>query len=218
MLERISNISLEADFNKSRRGKYGSIKGNLYAGSSFSINDSISFSPASKYLSRANWLLKEFHQSKDGKMVIEFSYDGFSFEVSLDSETLSSIQSIVYKITKDKNQNRFDNNISATFKVSIGESSNRHPLQKELKGLEQLFIRFSSLNINSELNTFNYELINTLLEGMYTLLQNDFEYLNNTLLQFLEKQTNLKVGTLVSRFHGASTEISLQKIKPNILA
>ncbi len=214
MLERIGNISFETDFNKSKRLKYGSYKGNLYAGSSFDINDSISFSPASKYLSRANWLLKEYHQSKEGKIIVEFNYDGFCFEVSLDIETLGTINSLVYKISKDGVQNSLEKNVSATFKISIGETSQKLPPQKELRGLEQLFMRFSTLNLNNELNIYNYELIDTLLEGMYSLLQNDFEYLNNTLLQFIEKQTNLKVGSLVSKFRDVKTEISLQKIKP----
>lgn len=214
MLERIGNISFETDFNKSKRSKYGRYKGNLYAGSSFDINDSISFSPASKYLSRANWLLKEYHQSKEGKIIVEFNYDGFCFEVSLDIETLGTINSLVYKISKDGVQNSLEKNVSATFKISIGETSQKLPPQKELRGLEQLFMRFSTLNLNNELNIYNYELIDTLLEGMYSLLQNDFEYLNNTLLQFIEKQTNLKVGSLVSKFRDTKTEISLQKIKP----
>lgn len=218
MLERIGNISFETDFNKSKRPKYGSYKGNLYAGSSFDINDSISFSPASKYLSRANWLLKEYHQSKEGKIIVEFNYDGFCFEVSLDVETLGTINSLVYKISKDGVQNSLEKHVSATFKISIGETSQKLPPQKELRGLEQLFMRFSTLNLNNELNIYNYELIDTLLEGMYSLLQNDFEYLNNTLLQFIEKQTNLKVGSLVSKFRDATTEISLQKIKPFSLA
>ncbi len=214
MLERIGNISFESDFNKSKRRKYGSYKGNLYAGSSFDINDSISFSPASKYLSQANWLLKEYHQSNEGKIIVEFNYDGFCFEVSLDIETLGTINSIVYKISKDDVQNLIEKQVSATFKISIGESPQKPPLQKELRGLEQLFIRFATLNLNNELNIYNYELIDTLLEGMYSSVQNDFEYLNNTLLQFIEKQTNMKVGSLVGKFRHASTEISIQKIKP----
>ncbi|MCF6269669.1 MAG: hypothetical protein L3J41_08165 [Melioribacteraceae bacterium] len=214
MLERIGNISFENDFSKSKRRKYGSYKGNLYAGSSFDINDSISFSPASKYLSRANWLLKEYHQSNEGKINLEFNYHGFSFEVSFDLETLGTINSLVYKISKDVVQNLQEKNVSATFKISIGKSSQKLPLQKELRGLEQLFARFATLNLNNELNIYNYELIETLLEGMYSLLQNDFEYLNSTLLQFIEKQTNMRVGSLVAKFHNVSTEISLQKIKP----
>jgi hypothetical protein len=219
MLERIANISLESDFKKSRRSnKYSKFKSHLYSKAAFDVNDSISFSPASKYLSRANWLLKEFHQSNEGKIIVEFNYAGFSFDVSLDLETLSSINSIVYKISKDRIENRYDKNISAIFKVSIGNASKGLSLQKELKGLEQLFNRFSLLELENELNRYNYELIDTLLEGMYLLLQSDFEYLNNTLLQFLEKQTNKKVGSLTSRFRGATTEITLQKIKPISLA
>lgn len=212
MLERIGNISFETDFNKSKPRRYSSYKGNLYADASFDINDSISFSPASKYLSRANWLLKEYHQSNEGKIIVEFNYDGFCFEVSLDMETLGTINSLVYKISKDEVQNLLEKRVSATFKISIGESSQKSPIQKELKGLEQLFVRFSTLNLNNELNIYNYELIDTLLEGMYSLLQNDFEYLNSTLLQFIEKQTNRKVGSLISKFHNASTKISLQKL------
>ncbi|MCF6270910.1 MAG: hypothetical protein L3J41_14430 [Melioribacteraceae bacterium] len=214
MLERIGNISFEADFNKQKRRKYGSYKGSAYAGSSFDINDSISFSPASKYLSQANWLLKEYHQSNEGKIIVEFNYDGFCFEVSLDIETLSTINSLVYRISKDGVQNSLEKDISATFKISIGESSQKLPLQKELRGLEMLFNRFGTLNLNNELNIYNYELIDTLLEGMYQLLQNDFEYLNNTLLQFIEKQTNKNAGSLTAKFRNESTEISLQKIKP----
>ena len=213
MLERISNISLEVDFNRSKRGKYSRFKSGLYDNSSFDINDSISFSPASKYLSKAGWLLKEFHQTIDEKVIVEFIYSGFYFEVSLNLQSINSLETVAYAIRKDSLTNLEDNPVIASLKVAIGGSNSLMPVHKELRGLDQLFQRFSSLNLQSELNIYNYELINTLLEGIYTLLQSDFEYLNTVLLNFLEKQTNKKLVFLLSKAK-ETTELNLLKIKP----
>lgn len=214
MLERISNISLEADFKKSKKGRYSSFKGGLYSNSSFDINDSISFSPASKYLSRANWLLKEYRKSKDNKVIVEFIYNGFYFEVSLDLQRLNDIETVVYSIRKDNTLINSFKPISASLKVTIGGKNNSSPIQKELKGLDQLFQRFASLNLKNELNSYNYELIDTLLEGIYSSLQSDFTYLNNILLNFLEKQTNVKLDYVHNKNNNNQTTLSLLKVKP----
>lgn len=213
MLERISNISLEADFNKSKRGRYSRLKGGFYSNTSFDINDSISFSPASKYLSRAGWVLREFHQSSDEKVIVEFIYGGFYFEVSINLQDINSLETVVYAIRKDSLINHESNPISASLRVAMGGINSSLPIQKEMKGLEQLFMRFSSLYLGSELNIYNYELIDTLLEGIYTLLQSDFIYLNNVLFNFLEKQTNKKIILLLNKQNEA-TNLNLLKIKP----
>ncbi|MDA3859920.1 MAG: hypothetical protein PF445_01725 [Melioribacteraceae bacterium] len=213
MLERISNISLETDFKKSKKGRYSSFKGGLYSNSSFDINDSISFSPASKYLSKANWLLKEFHQTSEDKVVVEFVYNGFYFEVSVNLLKISESDTLTYLIRKDSSFVHENNPIIASFKVAVGGTTNALPLQKELKGLEQLFQRFTSLNLESELNIYNYELIDTLLEGVYSLLQSDFTYLNTVLFNFLEKQTNKKINVVLNKIKKI-TELNLLKIKP----
>ncbi len=217
MLERISNISLDADFKKSKKGRYSSFKGGIYSRPPFNLedNDSISFSPASKYLSKANWLLKEFNQSSEDKVVVEFIYRGFNFEVSLDLQRISSIETIMFVVHKDNSMLSDNNSIVAMFKVSLGDCTISQPIQKELRGLEQLFQRFTSLELKSELNIYNYELIDTLLEGIYSLLQSDFTYLNNVLLKFLEKQTNKKFKCLFDKKKGTSTQLNLVKIKPN---
>lgn len=214
MLERISNISLETDFKKSKKGKYSHFKGGLYANNKFEINDSISFSPASKYLSRSNWILKEFHQSSDESVVVEFIYSGFFFEVSVNLQRINEIEAVTYIIRKDSSISTEYNPIITTLRVSVKENNNSFPPQKELKGLVQLFQRFSSLNLKSELNIYNYELIDTLLEGIYSSLQSDFAYLNNVLFNFLEKQTNKKIIPLLKK---GTTELNLQKISPYLI-
>jgi hypothetical protein len=218
MLERISNISLDTDFKKSKKGRYSNFKGGLYSNSTFDINDSISFSPASKYLSRANWLLKEFHQSAENKVIVEFIYNGFYFEVSLDLQRINDIETVVYLIKKEDTFITSHNPISASFKITIGGNNNSNPIQKELRGLEQLFQRFSSLELNSELNIYNYELIDTLLEGIYSSLQSDFTYLNNVLLNFLEKQTNIKLNQVLNKNNNSQTKLNLLKVKPNVIS
>ncbi len=216
MLDRIGNISLEVDFNKSRKGKYSSFKGGLYDNSTFDINDSISFSPASKFLSRANWILKEFHHSADDKIIVEFIYGGFYFEANLDIQSVSSMETINYIIRKEESFRLENNPTIATLRIATGSVNEAMPLQKELKGLFQLFQRFSALDLKSELNIYNYELIDTLLDGIYSSLQSDFAYLNNILINFLEKQTDKKLNVLLNKVK-KSTEVNLLKIKPYLI-
>ncbi|MBU0472788.1 MAG: hypothetical protein KKF62_01355 [Bacteroidetes bacterium] len=213
MLERIGNVSLEVDFNKSKKGKYSHSKGGIYENASFNINDSISFSPASKYLSRANWLLKEFQHSSEDKVIVEFIYGGFYFEVHLDLKSINSLETISYTIRKDDSIRVEINPIIASLKIVIGTANESMPLQKELKGLGQLFNRFTSLDLKNELNIYNYELIDTLLDGIYSSLQSDFTYLNNILFNFLEKQTNRKLNVMLNKNKNA-TELNLIKIRP----
>lgn len=217
MLERISNISLEVDFKKSGKKKYSSFKGRAYTKALFDVDDTISFSPASKYLVRAKWVLKDFNQSADDTILLGFFYCGYNFEVSLNLKRASSIETIVYVISRDNSLFSEEDVVIATLKTTLGGGSISLLSQKELSGLDLLFQRFNSLDLRSELNTFNHELIDTLLEGIYTLLQNDFSYLNYVLLNFLEKQTNIKLGCLLERNKRAKTELSLLKIKPSII-
>jgi len=213
MLERIGNISLEIDFQKSKRGKYSQTKGGIFENTTFKANDSISFSPASKYLSRANWLLKEFNHSAEDKVLIEFIYGGYYFEVNLDIKNINLMETINYSIRRENHLNLEISQIIATIRTYIGEGNDSMPLQRELKGLDHLFQRFSSLNLKNELNIYNYELIDTLLDGIYTTLQNDFTYLNGILINFLEKQTNRKLNNLLNK-NKRTTELNLLKIKP----
>lgn len=215
MLERISNISLDTDFKKSKKGRYSQFKGELFSNSAFDVNDSISFSSASKYLSRAGWLLKEFKQTAGDKVVVEFNYYGFHFEVSLDLERINNIETVIYSIKKDGILVSPAKLIQTSFKITIGGFDINYPMQKELKGLDQLFQRFETLELNNELNLFNYELIDTLLDGFYTSLQSDFTYLNIVLFHFLEKQTNRKFDVLFNKNKDANTRINILKIRPN---
>ncbi len=217
MLERISNISLEVDFKKSSKRKYSNFKGRADTKAFFDVDDSISFSPASKYLSRANWVLKDFNQSADDLVLIEFYYCGYNFEVSLNLKRASSIETVAYVISQDNSLFSEEASVVATLKSTVGGGSVSSLSQKELSGLDLLFQRLASLDLRSELNAFNHELIDTLLEGIYPLLQNDFTYLNYVLLNFLEKQTNIKLGCLLERNKRARTELSLLKIKPSVL-
>ncbi len=218
MLEKISNISLDTDFKKSKKGRYSHFKGGLYSGSSFDINDSISFSPASKYLSKANWLLKEYSQTPESKVVVEFIYYGFSFIVSIDLQRVGDIETVIYSIKKDETLLSNPKSISATLKVALGWDDNSSTIQKELKGLDQLFQRLISLDIKSELNSYNYELIDTLLEGIYSVLQSDFTYLNHVLFNFLEKQTSMKLSHVLNKNKNLRTKLNLLKVKPNIVS
>jgi len=216
MLERIGNISLEIDFKKSKRGKYSQVKGGLYENTTFEVNDSISFSPASKYLSKANWLLKEFNQSAEDKVLVEFIYGGYYFEVNLDIKNIGSMETINYSIRRENASNLEINQIIATIRTYFGKVNDAMPLQRELKGLNQLFQRFSELNLKNELNIYNYELLDTLLDGIYFTLQNDFTYLNGVLINFLEKQTYRKLNILLNK-NNRTTELNLLKIKPFLI-
>lgn len=213
MLERIGNISLEIDFKKSKRGKYSHAKGGVFENAAFKANDSISFSPASKYLSRANWLLKEFNHSAEDKVWVEFIYGGYYFEVNLDIKNINSMETINYSIRREDPLKLENDQIIATIRAHIGEGNDSMPLQRELKGLNQLFQRFFSLNLKNELNIYNYELIDTLLDGIYSTLQNDFTYLNCILINFLEKQTDRKLNILLNK-NKRTTDLNLLKIKP----
>lgn len=215
MLERISNISLDTDFKKSKKGRYSQFKGELYSHSSFDVNDSISFSSASKYLSKAGWLLKEFKQTTGDKVIVEFNYNSYCFEVSLDLERINNIETVIYSIHKDETFISFAKPILASFKISIGGFDGDYPMQKELRGLDHLFQRFETLELNNELNLYNYELIDTLLEGFYTSLQSDFTYLNIVLFNFLEKQTNRKFNVLFNKNRDVTTKINILKVKPS---
>ncbi|MCK5087364.1 MAG: hypothetical protein KAQ90_07585 [Melioribacteraceae bacterium] len=214
MLEKIGNISLDSDLRKSKKGlnreKYQ--RGIIH--STKGINDSISFSPASKYLTKANWILKDFKQSAEEKIILEFSYSGFDFEVSLDLQTVKNLKSINYKISQSDSSLGINQIVLAVFRVDVRNDISDTILKNNLNVLEQLFKRFRSLELSNELNIYNYELINTLMDGMYEGLKVEFEYLNNILLSFLEKITNKKIFETLSKLERNVIELNLQQVKP----
>jgi len=123
------------------------------------------------------------------------------------------METINYSIRREDPLKLENDQIIATIRAHIGEGNDSMPLQRELKGLNQLFQRFFSLNLKNELNIYNYELIDTLLDGIYSTLQNDFSYLNGILINFLEKQTDIKLNILLNK-NKRTTDLNLLKIKP----
>ena len=127
---------------------------------------------------------------------------------------MKNLKSINYKISQSDSSLGINQIVLAVFRVDVRNDISDTILKNNLNVLEQLFKRFRSLELSNELNIYNYELINTLMDGMYEGLKVEFEYLNNILLSFLEKITNKKIFETLSKLERNVIELNLQQVKP----
>ncbi len=212
MLDRIGNISLDTNLKKSKANKLAveKYKKSIVA-SSGNINDKISFSSASKYLSRAKWNLREIDQSSKERVSIDFNFSGFEFQSTIDLTSLKTVNHINYKVSKIVNDSK---SIMAIFKVNIADLDQSENHYESFKYLGYLFKRFEGLDIKSELNSFNYEMMDALMDDLKSGLCKEFDYINYTFLLFAEKLTGNRIIAQIKPNVQKQSNVVIQRIKP----
>ncbi len=211
MLERIVNIAPGSDYQKSSaKSSNYSRSGHFLHSLNSSMNDSISLSPATAYLSSIKWKLKQLKKERE-KIILSFEFDEFDFTATLEQNGLTN--SIEYEVKRTVNK------IPYVYRATVCIESNKLKKQKDkfemlihlpiLNSFFEELVRLSdyAANISAE----NIQAKEAFFEKERDLIS-EFEYVNGCVLAFVEKY--LSVNLLVAEKKDfMNDEILLKKIQ-----
>lgn len=200
MLERIVNIAPGSDFQKSsaKTARYNRSAQFLHTLNT-SMNDSISLSPATSFLSSVHWRLKKFVNEKEKTLVV-FEFDGFEFTAALNQSGMITSLSVEYEIKKAINKLPFVYN----FKLWL-ESKNIIRLNEKFDVLTQLpyLNAFANQLVNLNDYSLNISVDKTDVREAFNEIEKslnvEFDYLNGCLIGFLEKYLSLNFNVQSKR-------------------
>ncbi|MDP2301396.1 MAG: hypothetical protein Q8N03_03095 [Ignavibacteria bacterium] len=191
MLNKISNISSSTE-GYTKSGNFSAVQRGALSGYSASnnVSDSIVYSSALIYLSRLKWQLKKMHQNKNGIIEISFTFDGFEFLTSVDVKNKQPLIFIDYSICnvqREKNDDQKLNLNLTTRTYDIKDIISINSLK--LVQVPLLFERLYLLRIDKIFSNTDTDLLNRLLDGIYSELVKEFNEITNRMAIFIEKLT-----------------------------
>ncbi|MFA6978823.1 MAG: hypothetical protein WC209_05815 [Ignavibacteriaceae bacterium] len=193
MLEKITNINLKSEFFNGKKAAVAyknSFKSGLLRND---LHDSVNLSPAYRFLSQIDWRLKEMTKISSEKISVAFYFSGFEFQTTLDLSNLAKLNTLVYHVANEEDNEAKAKVIAASLSVMVN-----HPLQEpndvltELHGIKTLFYRLSSMNLKEELNIKN-DILFDLFDGILKTIGKEFDYINSCLFTFVEKMLKIKI-------------------------
>ncbi len=194
MLNKIINISPGSDFN--HPNKFGKNGRSFYHNSvnEYNNKDSVNLSPAILYISRLNWHLKQIKNSSNDSIFIAFEIADLLFETTVEVGNLKSPEYLNYKIIKEKSRYDISKKFMAEITADI-QKSNGSEIADVIKfnGLNTLFDRIFMLDVESEISLRDSISLNNLFEGIEMKVEEEFNYINNNLIIFVEKLLEVKL-------------------------
>lgn len=211
MLERIVNIAPGSDYQKSSaKSSTYSRSGHFLNSLNSSMNDSISLSPATAYLSSVKWKLKQLKKERE-KVILSFEFDDFDFTAILEQTGIT--KSIEYEVKRTINK------IPYIYKANIGIESSNLKKQKEkfemlthlpiLNSFFEELVRLSDYATN--ISADNARAKEAFFEKERDLIS-EFEYVNGCVLAFLEKYLTMNL-IVAEKKDFTNDELLLKKIQ-----
>jgi len=213
MLEKITNINLRSEFFSDKKAI--SAYKNAYRTHPLrnDLHDSVNISPAYRFLSQVGWQLKEMTNLPAEKIYVAFYFAGYEFQTTVDLSNLTKLSSLEYTVIKNAEVQSYGDATTATLSVSINKRMIELPeVLTDLPGLRILFNRLNSLDFKEELN-FNSNILFELFDGILSIINKEFDYLNNCLFAFIEKVLNVKLFKFSSAETGLNWSDSPNRIK-----
>lgn len=214
MLNKIENISPNPSYKEKSNLSGNTKEVNPVIHLNINAADSFSFSSAVKYLNLLKWKLKQFKQSSNGMVEVEFSIDEFSFHTKLFGPDFFS-QFVEYKI---QNEHALRNNnlkYEITVKFEFYKAVLLKPIEiAELDYLKILFKRITeneNLSSSSAVDLMNISLV---LDGINGELIKELSDIHKKLLVFLEKVTS---NPQIPASNGSAFTVDADLLQINIL-
>ncbi len=195
MLERIINITAGSDYKQSARPSSRQTNAyRQYNNFNVSSNDSVLLSPATAFLSSIHWRLKKV-VSENEKILIAFSFDGFEFSSAFYIAELTQNHKIDYDIRYQIES--FVGISEINCKIStpmIHKNDDQLQVRETLAGLKDFMKSIYKNDADPNINwADNLEVQQTFTELEYPLSA-EFDYINNCLINFLEKYLSIKLN------------------------
>jgi len=219
MLEKITNINLKSEFfsgKKAVSAYKNSSRNNILRND---LHDSVNLSPAYRFLSQVDWQLKEMKHLTAEKLFVDFYFSGYEFQTTLDLANPAKLNSLEYNVIKNADEKNFGTTITAALSVGINRQKIEFSDKLDvLHGVEIFFSRLSSLNLKAELN-INNNILYELFDGILSMLNKEFDYLNSCLFTFVEKALNIKMVNLgfpVDSLGGSDTRYKIKLLNVDV--
>lgn len=211
MLDKILNITPGSDFNQSpvKKGKGDYFLSRIAAHSD--VHDSLSYSPAWRYITQLNWRINGAKLLKDNKFYISFIVGETEFNTLLDLNDLSSSSVFVYEITRKKVINNNETGVLIELEKKTYSVADAGVIY-ELKNLNRLFERVWNMDLKHELSDKEMYL-NSLLEDNIKGISAEINFITVSLVSFVEKLLNKTFSHALLKGQKTVQEINIKKIK-----
>ncbi len=185
MLEKIVNISASSDYkNPAKSGKQGTKTG-IFRHAQFSLNDSISFSPAVVFLTNHRWKLNLIDKGNE-KTVIDFELDEIRFVIKVCEMDLIRSQSLEYQITKNMEAKGKKYSVQLQFLSFVSEHTTKLEPKLTLPALNNFLVALMELHGYVYQLSENHPVVQESFINHAESLQPEFKYLNSCIINFLE--------------------------------
>jgi len=211
MLDKILNITPGSDFNQSHLKK-GKTKLLFHRISGYSeTHDSLSYSPAWRYIAQLNWRINAVKLLKDNKLYISFEVAETEFNTLLNLDDINCSGTYVYEITRRKRSGDSENAVLIMLEKKTYNINDVNVIY-ELKNLNRLFERVWNLDLRQEISDEEMSL-NTLLEDIADDISEELNFITVSLIGFIEKLLNKTFSHAFVQGSGPVKEINIKKIK-----
>jgi hypothetical protein len=191
MLNKISNISSSTEgFTKSGNLSASQRSALTAYSGSHQVTDSIIYSSALTFLSKLRWRLKKMLHNKNGIVEISFDFDNFEFLTSVDVKNKQVINFIDYSVINLQNKTNDDQKLSLSLATKPYDIKNGIVINTfKLIQIPILFERLYMLKIDKVFSNTDTDLLDRLLDGIYSDLVIEFNEITNRFIVFVEKLT-----------------------------
>jgi len=195
MLERIINITPGSDYKQSSHPSSRHVNAYKHL-SSFSTpsNDSFLLSPATAFLASINWKLKKI-LSENEKLKVIFSFNEFEFSTSFYLVEITQNQKIDYDIQRsyDSYIGAYDISTKISAPISL-QNADTLQIKTELNSLQDFIKSVFNPGVSPEINWAENSEVQKIFFQMEKPLHSEFDYINECLLNFLEKFLSIKLN------------------------
>ncbi|MBX3006731.1 MAG: hypothetical protein KF816_01760 [Melioribacteraceae bacterium] len=192
MLEKIVNINAGSDYKNSTKPSKYSVAGRYLTDYQTHSNDSVTISPASSFIAKIHWRLKQVKKDVN-KVEIIFDFDNFEFHTIISPSELIQSPHFNYHIKKNLEGLMTKGELNLTVSSAVDNISHEFEIKDKLSILNS-FVE-ETLMISGDkylLNESDYS-VNTIFYALVNGLKPEFEYLNNCLIIFFEKLMSTKI-------------------------
>lgn len=190
MLEKVINITPGSDYKKSAGSPKYYKKLSSYGYHQVSTNDSISISPATSLLASLGWKLKKFNNESE-KLELIFELNEFEFETTIFFGELNQTSKFDYKVKKNINGFAAELSVSVTLSAPIHHKSNITAYSQFL-ALTKFFEQFKELSVKKPNLITDKYVIDSMVYDYRNAITQEFDYINQSILRFLEKYISFK--------------------------
>jgi hypothetical protein len=214
MLNKIDNISPGSEYSKASRPLgFSANLASAYVRQSF-IHDSVNISPALQFLNLVHWRLKEFKHIAKEKLFLNFILSDIEFQTTIDLVSIEGADDINYHIIKEGKESDFNNNIVSNLSVKIQNVQyDKEEVLINLSALNVFFQRFFNQRIYRELTQSDKYIIDELMSGISTGVNEELKYVNNHLFIFLEKLEDIRIDKKDRKNINQSEIVTVKSIK-----